>query len=137
LQRSEWRGTRRGVAGAALLSGLVALAAPADARSITVRWRYAAPARVAGFRLHLGPAPGQYTQTIDVGRVTADADGIYQASVEVADDEPTYLAVSAYGAGGEESPRSNETLRAPVAAAPSASAEMQIGTPGQPRVVDH
>jgi len=135
LGGSESRGTRWALVGLALLSSFVGAAAPADARSISVRWRYPAPERVAGFRVHLGSAPGQYTRTIDVGPLEADAAGIYRVSVEVADDEPTYLTVTAYGERGEESARSNETLRAPVPSEASARAETQIGTPGQPRVV--
>ena len=132
---SELRGTRWALVGLALLASSVVAALPADARSISVSWRYAAPERVAGFRVYLGSAPGRYTRTIDVGRPTADASGTYHVSVEVADDEPSYLAVTAYGAGGEESARSNETLRSPEPASPGAEAGTRIGTPGQPRVV--
>ena len=126
---------RRVLAGLAFGLGLAAAAAAADARSITVRWRFAAPERAAGFRVHVGSAPGLYTRTIDVGKPTPDAEGVYRVSIEVADDEPTFLAVSAYGERGEESTRSNETVRAPAPTDGEVGAAERLGTPGQPRVV--
>jgi hypothetical protein len=113
----------------------LAAASAADARSVTLRWRFAAPERAAGFRVHVGSAPGVYTHTIDVGKPAPDAEGVYRVSIEVPDQEPTFLAVSAYGERGEESARSNETLRAPEPAAGEAGARQRLGAPGKPRVV--
>ena len=126
----------------AALAGLVfgatlAVAAVAEARSITVRWRFPAPERAAGFRVHVGAAPGAYTHTVDVGKPMPDAGGVYEASVEVPDTGSAFVAVSAYGERGEESPRSNEIVRTPSDASeplPAAPAP-ELGTPGQPRVV--
>jgi hypothetical protein len=109
--------------------GAALWAAPVEAGPVTVRWRHAEPGRVAGFRLHVGSEPGRYTRTIDLGLPPADFEGVYRAEVELPDDAPSYLAISAYGEGGEESARSNEMLRAP---APPAAG---LGTPGRPRVV--
>ena len=119
------RGCLPALAAAAALS---LAAATGRAETITVRWRYPATERVAGFRVHTGPAPGRYTQTVDVGRPTPDAAGVFSARIEVADGEPTHLAISAYAANGEESPRSNDWARAASAAAPS--------RPGRPQVVE-
>jgi hypothetical protein len=113
----------------------LASAAAADARSITVRWRYEEPDRAAGFRVHVGSEPGLYTRTIDVGKPTPDADGVFHATIEVPDHERTFLAVSAYGDRGEESPRSNEGVRAPLAGEAERDAARGLGTPGRPRVV--
>lgn len=125
---------QRVLAGLAFVAALLLAAGAAEARSVTVRWRHPAPERAAGFRVHVGSAPGLYTRTVDVGKPVPDADGVYHATIEVGDQERVFLAVSAYGARGEESPRSNETVRAP--AGPEAGdAERGLGTPGRPRVV--
>lgn len=134
MDGSESRRRRRGVASLALGLALAAAGA-ADARSVTLRWRFAAPERAAGFRVHVGSAPGVYTRTIDVGKPAPDADGVYRATIEVADHEPTFLAVSAYGERGEESTRSNETLRAPEPADGEPGGAPRLGTPGRPHVV--
>ncbi len=119
------RDCRAGLAAAAVLS---LAAAAARAETITLRWRYPAPERVAGFRVHTGPAAGQYTKTVDVGRPTADAAGVFSARIDVADAGPTHLAVSAYDAHGAESPPSSDWARPASAGAPS--------RPGRPQVVE-
>jgi hypothetical protein len=134
LDGSESQRSRRVLAGVALGLGLAAASA-ADARSITLRWRYPAPERAAGFRVHVGSTPGVYTRTIDVGKPAPDAEGVYRVRIDVADHEPTFLAVSAYGERGEESARSQETLRAPVPSEGEPGAAQRLGTPGRPRVV--
>jgi hypothetical protein len=111
---------------AAVVLSLAALTARAE--TITLRWRYAAPERIAGFRVHTGPAAGQYTRTVDVGQPAPDADGVFSARVDVADGEPTHLAVSAYDANGVESPLSGDREHAASASAPS--------QPGRPEVVE-
>jgi hypothetical protein len=124
--------------GASLGLALVLLLASADAaeaRDVTVRWRYAAPERVAGFRLHLGLAPGQYTRTIDVGKPRPDADGIFRVRIEVSDHEATFVAVTAYDGHGAESPHSNETVRATAPERPEGAAPAALGPPGRPEVV--
>jgi hypothetical protein len=113
------------------LAGCVAVcivAAAARAETVTLRWRHPAPERVAGFRAHLGRAPGLYTRTVDLGRPTPDAEGVYRARVEVEDGERTHLAISAYDESGRESVRSNEWARSSTAPV--------LGTPGRPEVVE-
>jgi hypothetical protein len=105
-----------------------ALAAPAPAAradTVVLRWRHPAPAQVVGFRAHVGGAPGAYTRTIDLGRPAPGADGVFRATVELADGEGTHLAVSAYDASGRESTPSNEWVRPPA-----------LGRPGRPEVVE-
>jgi len=110
-------------------------AGPAMARDITVRWRYAAPERVAGFRLHLGPAPGQYTRTVDIGKPLPDAEGVFRVRIEVADDGATFVAVSAYDGRGGESPLSNEGVRA-LAPGTDPATKPALGTPGRPELAE-
>jgi hypothetical protein len=116
---------RQGRTWLALAAALAAPAGAAHAETVVLRWRHAAHAEVAGFRAHVGSAPGAYTRTIDLGRPTPDAAGVYRATVEVADGEGTHLAVSAYDASGRESAPSNEWERAPA-----------LGRPGRPQVVE-
>ena len=123
---SEARRGRWTALSAAAALALAALAARAE--TITLRWRYAAPERIVGFRVHTGPAAGQYTHSIDVGRPAQDAHGVYHAEVEVADGEATHLAVSAYDARGVESPPSADRLHPAAPGAPS--------KPGRPEVVE-
>jgi hypothetical protein len=120
--------------GLALVLYLVS-ASVAEARDITVRWRYAAPERVAGFRLHVGAAPGQYTRTIDVGKPRPDTDGVFRVRIEVPDDDATFVAVTAYDGRGTESPHSNETVRVSAPERPEGAAPAGLGTPGRPEVV--
>lgn len=110
-------------------------AGAAHARDITVRWRYAAPERVAGFRLHLGPAPGQYTRTVDIGKPLADENGVFRVRIEVDDEGATFVAVTAYDGRGTESPLSNETVRA-VAPEGAAAGSPELGTPGRPELAE-
>jgi len=123
------RGTNQRGRGLGALAALVATslaAAASSGETLTLRWRHAAPDRVAGFRVHTGPAPGAYTRNLDVGKPERDAEGLYRVSVEVPDGEATHVAVSAYDAAGVESARSNEWERP----------EPALGTPGRPQVVE-
>lgn len=119
---------RPGRSALAACAALCLLAGAARAETVTLRWRHPAPGRVAGFRAHLGPAPGQYARSIDLGRPTPDATGVYRARVEVDDGARTYIAISAYDEGGSESPRSNEWARSSTA--------VVLGQPGRPQVVE-
>jgi len=120
---------KRGRLSALAVCAALCLAAPAvQAETITLRWRHPAPERVVGFRAYVGRAPGDYTRTIDLGRPTPDAAGVYRARVEVDDGERTHLAVSAYDEAGQESARSNEWARS--------STVPVLGMPGRPQVVE-
>ena len=119
-------GSRHGrrSASAALAVALGAVTA-AQADTVTLHWRHAAPARAAGFRVHFGEAPNALTHSIDVGQLRPDAEGVFRARVELPDGEPVYVAVSAYDASGAESPLSKTWRRVPG-----------LGAPGRPVVVD-
>jgi Malectin domain len=85
---------------------LLSLASGAFAAPLTVAWD-AVPG-AAGYRLHYGDASRHYTATVDVGPTTmaalSDLDPV----------GPSYLTVTAYTAGGDESPFSNEILYNPA-----------------------
>jgi hypothetical protein len=98
------------------------LASAASARDELLRWQHPDPASVTGFKVYVGSAPGSYQTTIDVGKPTP-ASGVYGYTLQVADPSSVYVAVSAYGPTGLESPRSNEQLRRGT-----------LGAPGKPIV---
>lgn len=104
--------------GMALLLG----AAAANARSELLRWQHPAPATVAGFRVYVGNAPGQYQTTLDVGLAAASG-GVFSHTLQIPDADSAYVAVSAYGPTGLEGPRSNEQLRPGT-----------LGVPGKPQI---
>ncbi len=118
----------------ALLSSVLALllAASAEARVVTLRWTDAnpAPSPVGGFRLHVGTSSRTYTTTLDLGRPTPDAGGVFSASATVPDGVQAYVALSAYEIGGRQSLWSNEQVVAPVVVPPpDALPNGQITTP--------
>jgi hypothetical protein len=121
-------GSRRDVRGRAAALGLALSlvgAGASHAESVTLRWKHAASTLAAGFRVHFGKSPAVLPHSIDLGRVAPDADGVFQARVELPDGEAVYVAISAYDANGAESPRSRAWLRSPA-----------LGTPGRPTVVE-
>jgi len=82
----------------AVISGLAA-ASGVEAGQIGLQWSPAPGA--SGYRVHLGPSPGTYTSTIDVGNST---ETVLSTVPNCAD---SYYAVTAYNAAGE-SDYSNE-----------------------------
>ena len=119
---------RRGLTLLAAWATLNLVAATARAETVTLRWRHPAAERVTGFRVHVGGAAGVYTRTIDLGRPTPDARGVYRARVELDESERTHLALSAYDETGRESAYSNEWARS--------SPAPELGAPGRPQVVE-
>jgi hypothetical protein len=97
----------------ATIAVLVLLAAaPAQARSITVRWRWPSPdpaKKIAGFKLYTRHADQPYEKGVDVG-LPQERDGVYSVTIEVSDDDATFVSATAYDAEGRESARSNEKL---------------------------
>jgi hypothetical protein len=111
------RGVLPGFLGLAAALAALGSARPAEAREEVVRWRYSAPGRVTGFRIHVGTTPGTYTQVIDAGKPARNDAGIYVRRIDVANAATVYVAVSAYD-GQQESPLSNTTVRAGVVTPP-------------------
>ena len=65
---------------------LAAAARPAFSGTVSLAWDPVADTDLAGYRVYYGTAPGNYTQSVDVGNVTSTTTPI------------TSLAVSAAGA---------------------------------------
>lgn len=88
----------------ALVATSMALAMPAHAGSITLRWN-AAPG-ATGYRVYVGSSPGQYDRSITLGKVT-------QATITDATDcADSFYSVTAFNAAGE-SGKSNEVFSWP------------------------
>jgi len=77
-----------------------AAGAPSMGR-VTVQWSPNSEADLAGYKLYVGTASGQYSQAIDVGNVTTH-------SLALSKNTTYFFAVSAYDASGHESERSSE-----------------------------
>ena len=72
---------------------LLVSAVPAEAGSVDLSWRGSAGA--SGYRVHYGPASGNYTQTMDVGNSTG-------TTINGLDDcTKWHFAITAYNAVGE------------------------------------
>ncbi len=68
---------------------------------VTVQWSPNSEADLAGYKLYVGTASGQYSQIIDVGNVTTH-------SLALSKGTTYFFTVSAYDASGHESERSSE-----------------------------
>lgn len=128
--RSAPRGAaRRALAGRRLLAAFtagwllaVAAAGAAHARVELLRWRQPDAELAEGFVVHLGSSSQRYDDVVDVGPLTASADGVYAVAVSVPDASTVYVAVSAYNEAGA-SRFSNEDVR------PAGDAEPPEETP--------
>lgn len=113
-----------------------ALAPPAAAENVTLRWRPPASGGAVGYNVYIAvPVTGPLAATpIDVGRPTANAAGIASALV-VGVDRSKLLGVemTSYDALRRESAHSNRILLVPgneTLAAPIATIDFQGGAPG-------
>jgi hypothetical protein len=86
----------------------LALAVPASARTVQVRWK-AGSARVAGYKIYTRFTDKPYAAGKDVGLPTPE-NGVYRVEIEVSDTDATWVAISAYDEAGNESPLSNERV---------------------------
>ncbi len=59
---------------------------------------------VGGYKIYYGPSPGDYTKSIDVGKITTYT--IYDLPSDI-----LYFAVTAYDTSGNESTYSNEVSK--------------------------
>lgn len=109
--------------GAGFVLAGMAIAAPHrfEAATISVTWASGTEADLAGYRLRLGTASGQYTRTVEPCAAT---------SCEVTDivpDQTYYLAVFAFDLAGNESSASDEVqVRIPSTLAPLPSLDSII-----------
>lgn len=95
-----------------ILLSVAALAAPTEFTRIpTVKLAWdSTDEHIAGYRVHLGAEPGQYTMIIDVGMAELSDDGNSRVSgpVELPQGGKWFCAVTAYNSYGLESDYSNE-----------------------------
>ena len=87
---------------AALFVLLLLIAGPGVAADVRLAWDPVTSPGVTGYKVHLGPAAGNYTTTIDVGNTTS------HTVVNLSDGATYHFAVTAYGSGGNQSPYSND-----------------------------
>ena len=95
--------TIRSIFTAALLGAAVFFAPAAQAATVQVTWNANTEPDLAGYRLYVGQAPGQYGEPVDVGNVTGHVMEItpeYGATY--------YFALTAYDTSGNESGYSDE-----------------------------
>src|SRR5262245_7655371 len=103
------RALPRALAIAALSALLTSL--PAEAGSMPGLWTSATDGDLAGYRVYYGTAPGSYTASIDVGKVTS------ATLVTLSDCTRYYVAIKAYDASGNQSAAfSNEVTGHPSTA---------------------
>jgi hypothetical protein len=106
------------------LSGALTAPATAGEREFMLRWE-PPPASVDGFRVHVGASSGDYTETLDLGFVSADSDGIGRFPIFLVDDRDSYIAMTAYNAEGESDLSNEIQVQAPCN--PGACAEPEVG----------
>ncbi len=103
---------------------VLGLSVPISAAAVTMAWDPNPEADMAGYKVYIGTSPGAYTQSIDVGHVTAFAvPGLLPG-------ETYYFALTAYDIFANESGFSSEvsavipvTLPPADSSSPSATAE--------------
>ena len=92
---------------------LLLVASAAEAREETLRWQHTAPGRVLSFEAHVATSPGaseSATQVISLGLPTP-IDGVYHATISVADASDLYVRLRAIGEDDVASPLSSEQMR--------------------------
>ena len=99
--------------GLAVLCIFTLSAGAAQARTEILRWTHPDASEVVGWEANIGPALGVYDQVIPLTNPQRGSDGVYQASIEVADDAVVYVTVRGVGSGGVRSPHSNVRERSP------------------------
>jgi len=109
-----------------VLSGALTASARAGERDFNLRWQQPPPAAaVDGFRVHVGASSRDYTETVDLGFVSADSDGIGRFTMFLADDRDSYIAMTAYSAEGESDLSNEIWVQAPCG--PGACVEPEVG----------
>jgi hypothetical protein len=112
-------GGRLRVLCAALIVALLGEAGAARAGQVRLAWLPVPQA--AGYRVYVRAASEPYHLAADLGRTTADPDGIERFVLDgVALEETNYFALTSYAADDSESPLSNElVLTPPLTCAPA------------------
>ena len=105
----------------AVVTGVI----PASAETLTLMWDANTEPQVMGYIVHVGSAPGSYSQHIDVGNTT-------QYDVITSPGERYCLSVSAYADGPLEGQTSVEVCHTGTAAPLLTSPGDQVTPVGQP-----
>jgi Bacterial Ig domain len=85
-----------------MIAWIIGVCGHNDAGEVELEWDPNPETDIAGYKVHYGTAPGEFTSSIDVGEVT-------MATVQRLAAGTTYFFVAtAYNTGGLESPYSNE-----------------------------
>ena len=100
-------------------------AAVIPSNGASLEWNANPESDVVGYKVYLGTESNSYTSVIDVAGTTK------MQLPQVSLGTTFYLAVSAYNAKGEESPRSAELKVIADVPAPAADTSMSFSAPGQ------
>ncbi|RYD85310.1 MAG: hypothetical protein EOP84_02945 [Verrucomicrobiaceae bacterium] len=109
-----------------MASPFVASAAVIPSNGASLEWNANPEPDVVGYKVYLGTESQNYTSVIDVAATTK-----LQLPTVNLGTTTFYLAVSAYNAKGEESPRSAELKVIADVPAPAADTSMSFSAPGQ------
>ncbi|QJE98581.1 fibronectin type III domain-containing protein [Luteolibacter luteus] len=99
-------------------------AADVPAPPVSLVWNANPESNIAGYKVHFGTASGTYSQVIDVQNQTS------AALPQLILGNTYYLAVSAYNADGQESPKSTEMVLSATPPAPAESTSLTVSGPG-------
>ncbi len=114
----------------ALFALLLAIAAPALAGSITLAWDPVTSPLVAGYVIHYGPGPGNYTASIDAGSVTT------RTLSDLTEGATYHFAAAAYDAAHIEGALSNDVAGAIPYSGPVANFSASTVTGPAPLVLN-
>ena len=107
-----------------LLVFSAAKAADIPAAPVNLTWNPNPESDITGYKVHFGTTSGNYTQVIDVqGQNFAQLPQLFLGNTY-------YLAVSAYNAAGQESPRSSELILSATPPSPAESTTFAMTAPG-------
>jgi hypothetical protein len=97
--------------GLLIVASLVLAAEVASARTETLRWTHPVPQDLARFEAFIGTSSGAYGAPSSLGLPQADGQGVFSATIEVADEADVYIAIRAVDNAGLTSSLSNERIR--------------------------
>lgn len=103
-------------------------AADVPAPPVNLAWNPNPESDIAGYKVHFGSSSGNYSQVIDVqGQNFAPLPQLILGNTY-------YLAVSAYNAAGQESPKSTEMILSATPPAPAESTSLTLSGPGSAKL---
>jgi hypothetical protein len=109
------------------LAAAILWASAASARTERFRWTHVSTTAVSNFTLYTGTASGSYPTSLNVGVPAKDSTGAYYYDLLVGDTTTIYVTVTAT-AGGLESVKSNEIMRAGLSSGGTTTPPPTTGT---------